>query len=94
MKHPNEKPQSIPKCKVISLKNDNHKIEVIPEDQAFKLKAHDYNIYINRVNMKTYIKLSNGKPIKYHGPIEKIDGKPLGLLKKLILRPDVYLSHN
>ena len=84
--------KSIPKCKVISFKKGIHKIEVVPEEEAFKFKTNNYHIFIDEVRMKVIIKLTKGKQKKFNGKIERVDGMPLGLLKKLMMRPGVFLT--
>ena len=87
-----ERNNSKPQCKIIKGKNGNVQIEVISEEEALKICLGNYDIVVDRVRMKAFIKIANGKIEEFNGPIKYVDGKPLGLLKKLMQRLSIFLT--
>ena len=57
-----------------------------------KIDPDKYDLFVDRVRMETHVKLDSGKTKKFNGQIQKVDGKPLGLLKKLMMRPARFLT--
>lgn len=85
---------SIPQCRVIKGKDGNMKIEVVSEEDALKICHKNYNITVDRLRMKVFVKIGNEKVKEFNGQLKYIDGKPLGLLKKLMQRPGRFLTHH
>jgi hypothetical protein len=85
-KQPNPKPQ----CLVIKGGNGNSQIDIVPEEEALKIDSKKFCMFFDRVRMKTVIRIGK-ETIEFDGPIQMVDGKPLGLLKKLMMtRPGKY----
>lgn len=88
----NEQNNSKPQCRVIKGKNGNVQIEIVPEEDALKICPKSYNITVDRLRMKIFVKIGNEKGKEFNGQIKHIDGKPLGLLRKLIQRPARFMT--
>lgn len=80
-----------PKCKVLRGKNSSSQIETMSEEEASKINPDNYDFYRDEGRMETHVKRKNGKTTKFNGKLEKVDGRPLGLLKKLMMRPGRFL---
>jgi hypothetical protein len=81
-----------PLCTVIKGKGGSVEIVSVPEDQALGIDPGDFNVYVNKVKMTIRISLENQKPVELDDQVKGLYGKPIVLLKKLMMKPDRFLA--
>jgi hypothetical protein len=79
-------------CKVITWQHWVRQTDLIPEEKISEINPEDFDLFIDRVHMRTIVHSTNGKQHTFVGPIKGVEGKPLGLLMKLLKKPGKFSS--
>ncbi|MFC1604023.1 hypothetical protein ACFL5F_03255 [Planctomycetota bacterium] len=79
-------------CKVSIWNNWILQKDMISEEKTGEINSDGFDLFIDRVHKRIIVRLANGKSCKFIGPIKKIEGRPLGLLMKLLKRPGKFMT--
>jgi hypothetical protein len=79
-------------CKLSIWNNWILQKNIISEEKTGEINPDGFDLFIDRDHMRTIVRLANGKSCKFIGPIEKIEGRPFGLLMKLLKRPGKFMT--
>ena len=79
-------------CKLTTWKHWVRQTDLIPEEEIGEIDLEGFDLVIDCVHMRTIVRSMNGEPHTFIGPIKGIEGKPWGLLMRLLKKPGRFSS--